>query len=217
MIDYQSYVLHHAVYWPVSTSLALLAAGALYGLQGFRFARVLLAITCAGGGFAVGGVVSEMVSYPPIIGSLGLAVIFGLLAIMKLRVGVTMSAGLIFGLLGNYIAIRAHLAGVTPLYAAAAGAFVGLALAWGRQRSLPILVTTVQGAGLMLIGFVGVAATLAPTLAGTFVDWAGNMTLMVPMFLVMLIALGYSVQANLQQGDIRAGSTASTNWAEDAA
>lgn len=215
MMDYQNYVLQQAMYWKASTSLALLGFGVLYGLQGFRLARALLTITCAGGGFLLGGIVSEMVGYPPMIGALGAGGILGLLAALKLRVAVTLSAGLVFGLLGHYMATRMDLYGAAPLLAAGTGAFAGLALAWGRQRSLPILVTTLQGAGMMLIGFVGLAATIAPTLATTFVEWAGSISLLVPMFLVMLTVLGYSIQANLQQGDIRAGSPAGTNWADE--
>jgi hypothetical protein len=78
------------------------------------------------------------------------------------------------------------------------------------MRSLPIIVSVLQGAALMVIGFVGVADNLAPSLANTFTDWARTIPLMIPVLMTMLFVLGYSVQANQQQGDMQTG--ASRGW-----
>jgi hypothetical protein len=216
-MDYQQYALQTATSWPVSTSLALFATGILFGLQGFRFARFLMAANCAVVGFIGGGITSQIVGYPPVIGGFAIAIAAGALSLTRIRVGVTVSATVTFALAGHYLAVRFGLLSPAPLIGAAMGALIGLALAWGEQRSLPILVTTLQGAGLMVIGFVGIAASLAPSLAGTFVAFAHDISLFVPVLLTMLIALGYSVQANLQQGDIRSGSPAAGHWTSEPA
>ena len=91
------------------------------------------------------------------------------------------------------------------------GLFLGFALSYGGSRSLPILVTTRQGAMILMLGFVGLADLFAPTFAETFVRWSGHW-MIVPTLLGMLVVLGYSVQANAQQGDIRAGTPGGTDW-----
>ena len=70
---------------------------------------------------------------------------------------------------------------------------------------LPIVVTILQGAGLLVVGFVGVTCELVPSLGLTFVEWADRLPLMVPVLMVMLCVLGYSVQYNAFNGDISSG------------
>lgn len=217
MLDYQAYVLQQAAFWPLSSSLVMFAVGMLYGLQGFRFARLLMALTCGAAGFVLGGIVAHLVGVPPVAGGTTLAGLLGAVALMNLRVGVTVSSTLTLGLLGNYLAIRMGTLPPVPVVAGGVGAVIGLTLAWGGQRTLPILITTVQGAALMVVGFVGVAAALAPSFAGTFVEWANELSPLVPVLITMLVVVGYSIQANLQQGDIRTGSTASANWRDEPA
>ena len=53
MYDFQGLIFRSAARWSEATSLVLLGSGLLYTLQGFRFARFLLPLTCAGGGLVV--------------------------------------------------------------------------------------------------------------------------------------------------------------------
>lgn len=216
-MDYQTYFLNNATSWPISTSLALFATGLLFGLQGFRFARFLMAVTCAAAGFVFGGFGSQAIGYPPVIGGFIAASLAGGLALARIRVGVTVSAIATFAIAGHYLVARFDPMGAAPWIAAALGGLIGLSLAWGEQRSLPILITTLQGAALMVLGFVGVAAALSPSLAGTFVGFSHDVPLFVPVLVGMLVAVGYSVQANLQQGDIRSGSPAAGHWTSETA
>ena len=64
MYDFQGLIFRSASHWPEATSLVVLGIGLLYTLQGFRFARFLLPITCAGGGLVLGAVVASMLELP---------------------------------------------------------------------------------------------------------------------------------------------------------
>ena len=88
---------------------------------------------------------------------------------------------------------------------AGAGFAGGFSLMWVCRRTLPILATIVPGAGLLVVGFVGITSAAAPSLGLTFQDWAARIHLFVPGLMLMLCVLGYSVQANALQGDMESG------------
>jgi len=93
------------------------------------------------------------------------------------------------------------------LIAGVIGLVIGCGAPYAFGRCAPIILTSIQGGMLMIIGFVGTTSQLAPSLASTFVEWTGELSFMGPLLLTMAVVTGYSVQANMQQGDISTGGT----------
>jgi hypothetical protein len=208
--DFQSLIFRSASHWSAATALAVLAIGLFYTLQGFRFARFLVVVSCTGGGVVVGGILVAVAGLPlPV--AFGVAASLGLLALLRFQIGLALASALTGGALAQYLAAQLGLEPTITLVAAGIGLPVGYSLTWVYRRTLPILVTIVQGAGLLIVGFVGVTNAVAPSLGATFVEWAASIPLMVPGFVLMLCVLGYSVQANAQQGDVETGGGSGLN------
>jgi len=208
--DFQSLIFRAASHWSEATALVVLGLGLLYTLQGFRFARFLVAVSCAGGGLAVGGILGKLAGFPVVSAAVGAAVL-GLLALIRYRLGLALASAFTIGALGPYIGVQLGVKpNMVPVVTAAAFS-AGYSLIWVCRRTLPIVVTIIQGAGLLVVGFVGLTCALAPSLGLTFVDWANNIPVMVPGLMLMLCALGYSVQANAHQGDMESGGSSGLN------
>jgi hypothetical protein len=198
-------IFHVAPHWSEATALVVIGIGLLYTLQGFRFARFLLSLTCAGGGLALGWLLVELAGLPAFCSALPAAGL-GLLALLRRRIGLALASAFTFGTLGHYLAHEVRLQPDIVLIVGGVGLVGGFAMIWVCRRVLPILVTIIQGAGLLMLGFVGITHSLVPSLGETFLQWARSLPLMVPTFMLMLCALGYSVQANARQGEIETGS-----------
>ncbi len=208
MSNVQGLIFQAASQWEDSTGLIVLGLGLLYLLQGFRFARFLVPLTCGAGGFLAGRLVCELANLPPIV-ALAAAVVAGGVAAMRYRNGLAFASGLVFGMLALYLTQQLGYAGDAPPLLGLAGFVLGIALIWVCPRILPIVVTMTAGAGLTIVAFVAVTSSLAPSLGLTFQDWAASYGLLVPGFILMLCTLGYSVQANARQGDMETGGDAS--------
>lgn len=205
MIDLQAMVLDGALRCPDSVALVILIAGMLYLTQGFRFARFLLAATAASGGYVLGAGAANSFGLPADIVALTFAGILGLLAVSKLMYGTIISAVLIWALIGHWIAVKFGLPPSWLSGAVGVGGFIGGSLFWVARRLLPLLLTTLQGAAMVIVGFVGVAKTVAPSLAFTFTDWANNGFFLISLLMTMLTVLGVSLQSTAKEGDIRSG------------
>lgn len=216
MIDLQDIVFRWASHQSQSTSLALFVAGLLFLLQGFRFARFLLALTCGGGGYMIAYAVATAMRVPPFPVAACVGGFLGALAMIQFRLGIVVSSTFVFAILAHFLTSKFTNNPTTVLVADGLGAALGLSLKWICYRNLPIISTTIQGTAILLVAFVGITADLAPSLAATFVEWGSKIPLMMPMFMVMLFVLGYSVQANMQQGDMLTGAGKGWNSAEAA-
>lgn len=216
MVDVQDLAFRWASYQSVATALALLAIGLLSLLQGFRFARFLLAVTTGGGGFLFAYLGASLIGTPPLAIAAGVGAVLGALALFQFRVGIVLSSGVVFAVLAHYLAGRFIADPLYLLIAGAVGGAFGLAMKWICYRHLPIILTTTQGAAVLIVAFVGLTSDLAPSLASTFVEWSGRIALMIPVLMTMLFVLGYSVQANMQQGDMMTGAGKGWNSAEAA-
>jgi hypothetical protein len=210
MTDYQDFAFHWAASQTSLTALVIIGIGLLFALQGFRFARPLFALTSATAGFLLGILIGEALKTPAFPISAGMAGVLGAAGLVRYRLGIVISSTLVFSVLSQYLVSRFSNNPSNLLFALVFGAALGMSLRWICMRSLPIIVTVIQGAALMVVGFVGVADNMAPSLANTFTDWARTIPLMVPVLMTMLFVLGWSVQANQQQGDMQTG--ASRGW-----
>jgi hypothetical protein len=203
--EIQDSVFRWALHQSQVTSLVLFGLGILFGLQGFRFARVLLSLTCAAGGFILGGVTASLLGLPLFGPSLVLAGVLGAVSLWHFRLGVALAAMFTFGAVASYLAGRFDVSPSNAMFAGLGGVALGSALFYLYLRQTPILITTVLGAGLMIVGFLGLISRLAPSLADTFVRTADEYPVMTPVLGVMLCVLGFSVQANAAQGDVKTG------------
>ncbi len=83
---------------------------------------------------------------------------------------------------------------------------VGLLLTLISRQAMTLLVTTVQGAGLVVTGFVCVSSAAMPSLGNTFRSMAHEYGVIVPVLMTMLCVTGFSYQSAARQGDIFTGS-----------
>lgn len=206
MYDFQRLIFDAASRWPEATSLVVMGAGLLYLLQGFRFARFLLPLTCVGGGLVVGAIVAGLTGLPPL-GAIVFAGGLGVLTLVRFGAALKLASAFTFGALAQYLAVQLGFGPHMVIGIAAAGFAGGLYLYWVCRRSLSVLVTILQGAGLLVVGFVGLTSELTPSLGFTFQEWAERIPLMVPVLMTMLCVLGYSVQANAKRGDMETGGS----------
>ena len=210
MHDLQGLIFRSASHWPGATALVVLSVGLLYTLQGFRFARFLLAVSCAGGGFALGTILAALLNLPPIVPIITAAGL-GAGALARSRLAVPLASAFTLAALAQYLAAQLHQSPTVVWIAGGLGLPAGFSLKWVCRRTLPILVTIVQGAGLLVLGFVGITNAVVPSLGETFVDCAARYALLVPGLMLILCVLGYSVQANALQGDIESGGNPGWN------
>lgn len=204
MSDIQGLIFQKAADLSETTTLVVFAMGLLCTLQGFRFARFIIALICAVWGWIAGGVVASIVGLPVAFGSV-VAVALCALALMRFRAGLAIASAFTGGALAWHMAAQFGLRLDSLPIVAAIGLAAGFSLLWVCPRYLPILTTTVNGAWLLIAAFVGLTSGLAPSLGATFCDWAASYPLMTPAFMLMLFVLGYSVQANARQGDMETG------------
>jgi hypothetical protein len=204
-VDFQSVLLRWAQEQSAVTSLVAAAAGLLLALQGFRFARTIIALTSAGAGLLTGAFGAQLGHLEPFLPAAAGASVFGLIGLLRYRVGLGIASSLVFGLLTNYLCYQLGLwpnGSIVPFSSGAVGGFIVCALG---RRSLPIILSTLEGGALLIAGFVGLCSAALPSLGATFVSTADRVALMVPTLLLMLFVTGYSIQLNARQGDVRAG------------
>lgn len=190
----------------LSIGLTLLGVGLLMALQGFRFSRILLAVICGAGGFVSGDVVGGVLGEGGLLIGGTAALIFGGIALARPRIGLALASLFTFGALAQWLSFRLGIPANIAGFSMVLGGALGFSMFWLCRRTLPLIVTTLQGAGLLVVGFVATTSSLMPNLGETFVDWSSDVPLTVPVLMVMLCITGISVQANGQQGDMQTGS-----------
>lgn len=208
MLDPQGLILEYARNWSQGTAVVVFAVGLLYALQGFRFARILLAISCAAAGWILASVVAspaEQAGIPPRVVHAVCAVLLGVQPLVRYRIGVIVASTCTFAFVAFDLAVRLIGEPQVALLAAVMGAAGGCSLYWLHRRCLPLLLTAMHGALLVLLGFVGLASGVLPELAETFVGFSRDWPWVLPLLLAILCITGYTVQANAYQGDIVVG------------
>ncbi len=152
---------------PALTGLVILAAGALYGLLGFRLLRFLLVLACLGVGSAIGLVASAFLGQPPaILIALGALLVGGVGAAWKTPATIVTTTA-VWAVLGAYLAAQCGLRGTSLWVGLVVSGVAGVILSLVSRQAMAVLVTTLLGAGLMIVGFVGVASTIIPTYASS--------------------------------------------------
>ncbi len=190
---------------PAVTGIVLFLAGALYGLLGFRMLRFLLTLSCGAIG-AVGGVVTaRLLGQPEGWCMAAAASALGGLALLWRTPAMVLTSGAVWAVLGTHVATQCMMRGPVLWVVMGGCGCAGLVLALLSRKAMAVVVTTIQGAGLMIVGFVGVVSTIIPTFGSTFRVCARNQSFLVPVLLLMVATTLYSCQARSHQGDIRTG------------
>ena len=188
---------------PALTGLVIMGAGFIYGFYGSRLFRLLIAASCAGfgwlGGHLAAGFVSDIPA--PALGAIG-AVGLGLAATRMLRAGVAFTSLATWAIIGAYLAGQFGLEREGGLIAAGLAGLFGLTHALLDCRGTTLVLTTLQGAVMIVVGWVSVTSQIAPSLGATFREWANSQELLVPGFLAMLFVTAYSCQV-LRQRNIK--------------
>lgn len=205
-MDWQSQVFRWAARQPGGTGVVLLACGLLYAFFGFRFARFLLALACGGIGAVGGWVGARLLGLPPGAGALGLGLALLLGGLRFAQGALALVSACTLAGLGHYLLGQLGLDPLARWAAATVGGGLGLGLAWLNRREMPLVLTTLQGTALLIVGFVALSNALLPSLGVTFLRWSAERVLLVPFLFGMLCVTAYSCQTNMRQGDIRSGA-----------
>lgn len=207
MPDIQRELFRWAVAQPGAVGMALFGLGLLYAFLGFRFHTALLGLTCGFVGSVVGLAVGQIADLDSTIGLLaGTGIGVSLLFINRLIATVVATAA-VWGTLGYYILYQFGMEPPTLTIAALALMVLGGGFACVCKRSAQAVLTSMQGVALMVVGWVGLASAIMPSVGQTFVDWASSWSLLVPFVMVMLFVTGYSYQSMNLRGDIQTGAT----------
>jgi hypothetical protein len=204
--DYQYLLFTWASQQSGLTGLVILLAGFLYGFMGFKMFPALLVLTCGGCGALFSLLVAALADFPADL-AVACGVIIGGASAFAWRRPATMAvAALTFGALGCYLGAQLGLPEWAVWTATGLCFTVGGLLALLCPRTMPVVMTVVQGAVLIVIGFVGLTTNAFPSFGYTFTAWAHSWRLLVPVLLTMVIVTAYAYQAMRQQGDVRTGS-----------
>lgn len=198
-------MLRWAAAQPALTGVVILGLGAVYAFFGFRMFRPLLGLTCFGLGWLVGMTGATAAGLPA--GWLGLlgAITLGGVSVRWPKPALSLASAATWGILAYYLAGQCGLPSPGPLTSAGVAGALGVLFVCLNYRTMTVIVMTLQGVILLLVGFVAISTRVLPELGNTFRLWANSETFVVPVFLIMLFAAAYSYQAMHQQGDIRTG------------
>ncbi len=211
MGDYQTSVFQWAAVQGEVNSLAIFLLGVCFTTQGYRFSRFLLAFATGVMAFAFSLAALHVPGVEPLFVALAVGAGLGLLAVGQPRLGTAFASIATFAALGYYLSFQCGLRDEFALMSGVVGAGCGTAALWLYTRPLPVVLTTIHGAALIVIGFVGLASATLPSMGATFVDWSSAMPAIVPTMLGMIFVTGYAFQANSRQGALETGSGRSWN------
>lgn len=203
--DVQTALFRWAAEQPASTGLALLAAGLLYGLIGFRFVRLLVVVSSTVVGAALAHlVIDKYAEGSRMIVTLA-AVVAGWLAIVKPRTALVMCSGATWAAMIYHLASALGAPHQVVTVAVLATATVAMILTILCRETMTLLFLTMNGTAAGMLGFIGVAQDMLPSLGYTFRDLSLQHPLFAPIFMMILGCTAYTVQANAQRGDLIRG------------
>ena len=182
--------------------MVVLATGLLYAFHGFRAFRFLLGLSAGILGWLIGYIIGALFDVPTGIMEVSLGALFAALSATRERTAVLIICGGTWALMGHYLSIQLGLPGYVPLAVFLLAGMFGALFAHLSYRPMTVVLTTLQGTVLMIIGFVGAAGELVPSVGSTFREWADAQSLMVPFLVLMLFVTGYSYQSSAQRGCI---------------
>lgn len=187
------------------TAAAVLGAGLLSGFYGFRMARLLIAAGTAVLACVAASWLPDSLAVPREAAMVIAAVGGVAIGASFRRASVVLLSAATFGAVGLYISALTGLRGWPALIPAALFGSAAAVLAMVSTGPMTMLYTTVQGALLIVGGAAGLAGAYLKPVAETFQKWVNSGSLIVPILLVMVTVMAYSVQATKRQGDLVTG------------
>lgn len=204
-MDLQKAVFDWISNQPALTGLTVAAAGFLYGFCGYRMIRFLVILPMAGLGCLLGLLLSGIAGLP-LPPALAAGALLGVVIGIAWRQGAIMLVGgATWAALGGYLATQFDWPDMVALIVAALFGTTGLVLTAFSRAPMIVLFTTLQGATLIVIGFVGLSDAFVPSLAGTFRGLASSQAVAVPLLILMISVTAFSYQASARQGDLYTG------------
>jgi len=207
-VDCQKTLFDWIASQPGVTGAVFLAVGLIYGLCGCRLIRFLVVIPCAGLGCLLGLLLARLGNLPPTVTVPALGFLGGLLAARHTRGAVIITGAATLATLGAYLTAQSGACTTVILIVIGVCGGGGLIVAVLSRQAMALLHTTLLGAALSILGFVGLASAVMPSLGSAFRTLTGTYWLIVPVILVVLSITLYTYQANARQGDILTGSRA---------
>ena len=149
--------------WQAYTACALLAAGIIFAIYGWRISKVLAVINFGIIGGFVGHYLAGVLELNDIASTVGLAMVLGGLCIWQTRHGVSLLAGGAGGVLGAALCYSLSLANANHwIYAGFLLGFVTFALlAFIIYKVAAVLYSSVQGSALVVAGVLSLLSTQA--------------------------------------------------------
>lgn len=206
MLDVQDSLFRWAAAQPAATGLVLFGTGLVFGFFGFRMFSLLLSVSLAALGALAGLLAGDAAGLPVDMTAVTGALVGGLVAVSWRPGATALACGATWGLLGAYLLIQFGFKGWPVPTALLVCGGLGALFALLCPRTMQVVLTTLQGATLLVVGFVAVSSQMLPSVGGTFRAWADDWSLLVPGLLAMVAITAYSYQAMNQQGDIRSGT-----------
>lgn len=204
-MHFQKLVFDWAASQSAITGAAVLGAGLVYGLFGLRGIRFLLPLPTAGIGCLLGWLAASYGNLP-VIPCLGGGSLLGLiLGIACPRGSTIIVGGATWAALAGYLTNRFGAPDPITLGAMTLFGIGGLVLTAVSRAAMTVLFTTLQGAGLVVVGFVALASDAIPSLGHTFRAMANGHAILVPILLGMVCVTAYSYQASARRGDLFTG------------
>lgn len=207
MTHYQHLLFTWITAQSAATGLVVMAAGLLAAAHGFRMIRFLLALCGAGVGYAAGVGIAPLAQVPALAAGAILGTVCAAAGAAWPRAVAVVINAATWAIGGAYLAEQFGARGIAWWLPTALLGAAGATLMLVSPRSITILMTSLQGSAVFIVGFAGVADAVLPVLGSTFRSWAQHRSLILPVLVGMLAVTAYSYQANARRGDLRtAGS-----------
>jgi len=197
------------------TGAVLVAAGLAAAFYGVRLLKLLVPLICAELGYALAVGLATWAGWAAFVIVPLLIVLSGTAALARPRVAAVVASGATWGLLGAFLAAEVGLGGFAMWSCALLLGLTGTVLAVVSPATMNVLLTSLHGAAWIIVGFVGLAASLMPVVCTTFQAWADDQPLVIPVLLAMLVTTAYSCQVNSLRGDLRVGAVAESRTPSD--
>lgn len=205
MYHFQTEVLRWVSHQPGITGLVIFFVGLVFAFSGHKFFAGLLGVACAGIGWLLGYVaghyINEAQQFLPAI----LAVLCGIMGLLWRKLGVLLVASGTGGILGLYFSDQLGFSSLMIIAMTIVGAGLATIYSFLSPRSAPVIVTTILGTMMLVIGFVGLSTTFLPSVGSSLRTYANSFSLLLPMLGGMVFIASYSYQSMHLRGDMETG------------
>lgn len=209
MHTYQAEVFRWAALQGGLSGLAIFGFGIAYAFFGRKLFSGLLPLACAAIGWLAGSIVAAATAAantdPSPAPSAMLMALLALIAIYWKKFGTSLAGGIVGAACGAYFGNLFEAPREVTLALFVAGAILSTVGSLLCPRTMPLLLTTLLGTALLLIGFVATSTAFVPALGGTFRDMATGQAFVIPIIALMVFVGGYSFQSMQARGDMVTG------------